>query len=60
MRGVRAWIADDPKRRLAIVATHRRTTANFADRIYQIADGRHLAADQSAFDAVPTAEAGNV
>jgi subfamily B ATP-binding cassette protein MsbA len=59
MRGVRDWIADDPKRRLAIVATHRRTTANFADRLYQIAAGHLVYADQSAFDAEPTAEAGN-
>ncbi|MDO8433875.1 MAG: ABC transporter ATP-binding protein [Candidatus Binatus sp.] len=59
MRGVRDWVADDPKRRLVVVATHRRTTAAFADRIYRIAAGHLEAAGQSAFDTAPAAEAGN-
>ncbi len=59
MRGVRAWVDEDPRHRLAIVATHRRTTAALADRIYQITAGQLVAADQSAFDTVPIAEARN-
>lgn len=51
MRGLREWVNEDPKRRMAIVATHRRTTAAHADRIYQIAGGRLINAGDSAFDA---------
>jgi ATP-binding cassette subfamily B protein len=53
MRGVRAWLNERPGRRLAIVATHRRTTAACADRIYRIADGRMIEADR--FAAEPSA-----
>lgn len=40
MRGVRAWLEERPDGRIAIVATHRRTTAACADRIYRITGGR--------------------
>ncbi len=49
MRGLRDWVNEDPKRRMAIIATHRRTTAARADRTYQIAGGRVVAAGDSAF-----------
>ncbi len=39
--GVREWIADDPARRLAILVTHRRSSAAKADRIYRL-DAGHL------------------
>jgi ABC-type multidrug transport system fused ATPase/permease subunit len=50
MRGIRDWVLEQPQRRMAIVATHRRTTAAHADRVYRIASGRLLAAGQSAFE----------
>jgi ATP-binding cassette, subfamily B, bacterial len=40
MRGVRAWLEERPDRRIVLVATHRRTTAASADRIYRITGGR--------------------
>ncbi len=40
MRGVRAWLAERPKSRIVVVATHRRTTAACADRTYRITGGR--------------------
>jgi len=40
MRGIREWVGERPGRRLAIIATHRRTTAFRADRTYRIAQGR--------------------
>jgi ABC-type transport system involved in cytochrome bd biosynthesis fused ATPase/permease subunit len=36
---------------MVVVATHRRSTAAHADRIYQIANGRLVNAGDSAFDA---------
>jgi ABC-type transport system involved in cytochrome bd biosynthesis fused ATPase/permease subunit len=33
-----------------IIATHRRTTAELADQIFAIADGRVVAADVTSFD----------
>jgi ABC-type multidrug transport system fused ATPase/permease subunit len=51
MRGLREWVNEDPKARMVVVATHRRTTAAHADRIYQIANGRLVNAGDSAFDA---------
>jgi len=48
MRGVRAWIAEKPRRRMAIVVTHRRTTAAGADRSFRIAAGRVEADDNLA------------
>ena len=45
MLGLRDWVNAAPDRRMVILATHRRTTAARADRIYQIAAGRLVAAD---------------
>jgi ABC-type multidrug transport system fused ATPase/permease subunit len=56
MRGLREWVNDDPKRRMVIVATHRRTTASHADRIYQLVNGRLVSAGDSAFDAPSVGE----
>jgi len=42
-----------------ILATHRRSTAARADRIYQIAAGRLVAADGTDLDDVPIREASN-
>jgi ABC-type multidrug transport system fused ATPase/permease subunit len=57
MRGIRDWVREDPVHRMAIIATHRRTTAALCDRIYQITAGRLAASDQSAFDLPARAEA---
>jgi subfamily B ATP-binding cassette protein MsbA len=40
MRGLRAWLAERPDQRLAIMMTHRRTAAAWAERVYSIAWGR--------------------
>jgi ABC-type multidrug transport system fused ATPase/permease subunit len=40
MRGVRSWLAERPGQRLAIITTHRRTAAAWADRVYSIASSR--------------------
>ncbi|MHB8383069.1 MAG: ABC transporter ATP-binding protein [Candidatus Binataceae bacterium] len=40
MRGVREWIAEAPRRRMALVVTHRRTTAARADRSFRITAGK--------------------
>ncbi len=50
MRGLRDWVNEAPKRRMAIIATHRRATASRADRVYHLAAGRLVAADGSALD----------
>jgi ABC-type transport system involved in cytochrome bd biosynthesis fused ATPase/permease subunit len=44
---------------MVILATHRRTTAARADRIYQIAAGRVVAADGGDLDHVPIREVSN-
>ncbi len=59
MVGLRDWVNEDPTRRMVILATHRRTTASRADRIYQIAAGRLVAADGSILDDVPIREVSN-
>jgi len=59
MHGIREWIDDRPRERIVLLATHRRSTAVLADRIYQIADGRVSPADETAFDDVRTAEVSN-
>jgi ATP-binding cassette, subfamily B, bacterial len=59
MRGLRDWVNEEPRRRMVILATHRRTTASRADRIYQIAAGRIVAADGSVLDDVPIREVSN-
>ena len=56
MRGLREWVNEAPDRRMVILATHRRTTASRADRIYQLAAGRVVAADGAALDDVPIRE----
>ena len=59
MRGIREWIDERPRERIVLLATHRRSTAALADRIYQIADGRVSEADESAFDHARIAEVSN-
>ena len=59
MRGLREWVNEAPENRMVILATHRRTTASCADRIYQLATGRIVAADGSALDDVPVREVSN-
>ena len=59
MRGIREWIDERPRGRIVLLATHRRSTAALADRIYQIADGRVSEADDTAFDQAHIAEASN-
>ena len=39
MRGVRAWLAEGRGHRMAIITTHQRSAAAWADRVYRIADG---------------------
>ena len=50
MRGIREWLDESPRERIVLLATHRRSTATLADRIYQIAQGRLRASDASAFN----------
>ena len=59
MLGLRDWVNEAPDRRMVILATHRRTTAARADRIYQIAAGRVVAADGTELDDVPIREVSN-
>ena len=59
MRGIREWIDERPRERIVLLATHRRSTAALADRIYQIAEGHVTEADEGAFDEVRIAEAPN-
>ena len=59
MRGLREWVDEAPETRMVILATHRRTTASRADRIYQLAAGQLVAADGSALDDVPIREVSN-
>jgi subfamily B ATP-binding cassette protein MsbA len=59
MRGVRQWIDERPRERIVLLATHRRSTAALADRIYQIAEGRVSEADQRAFEDARSAEVSN-
>ena len=58
MNGLREWVNAAPDR-MVILATHRRTTASRADRIYQLAAGRLVAANGSALDDVPIREVSN-
>jgi len=53
MRGLRDWLREAPARRLVLLATHRRATASRADKIFQIAAGRLVAADGSVLDDAP-------
>jgi subfamily B ATP-binding cassette protein MsbA len=59
MRGIREWIDERPHERIVLLATHRRSTAALADRIYQIADGRVTVADESAFGETRITEVSN-
>jgi ABC-type multidrug transport system fused ATPase/permease subunit len=59
MRGLRDWVNEAPGRRMAIIATHRRTTASRADRIYHLAAGRLVAAAGSILDDGPVREVSN-
>jgi ABC-type multidrug transport system fused ATPase/permease subunit len=59
MIGLRDWVNEDRAHRMVILATHRRTTASRADRIYQLSAGRLVAADGSALDDVPVREVSN-
>jgi ATP-binding cassette subfamily B protein len=59
MRGLREWLNEAPQRRMIILATHRRATASRADKIYQIAAGRLVAADGSALDDAPARKVGH-
>jgi ATP-binding cassette subfamily B protein len=59
MRGVREWIAEAPQRRMAIVATHRRTTASQADRLFRITTGKVAAGDGLAAAGAPASEVRN-
>jgi ATP-binding cassette subfamily B protein len=56
MTGLRDWVNEDPTHRMVILATHRRTTASRADRIYHLAAGRLVTADGSVLDDVPVRE----
>jgi ABC-type multidrug transport system fused ATPase/permease subunit len=56
MHGVREWIAEAPHRRMAIVVTHRRTTAARADRSFRITAGTVEAGDIPEADAAPISE----
>ncbi|MGO9602081.1 MAG: ABC transporter ATP-binding protein [Candidatus Binataceae bacterium] len=53
MDGIRDWIADAPARRMALVVTHRRTSASKADRMYRIDSGRLADADLASFGPAP-------
>ncbi|HLI81597.1 MAG TPA: ABC transporter ATP-binding protein [Candidatus Binataceae bacterium] len=59
MRGIREWLDERPRERIVLLATHRRSTAMLADRIYQIAQGRLRESDDSAFDEPRIAEVSN-
>jgi ATP-binding cassette, subfamily B, bacterial len=50
LSGIREWVNDAPDRRMVIIATHRKSTAEPADRIFAMADGRVIASDVSSFD----------
>jgi subfamily B ATP-binding cassette protein MsbA len=59
MRGIRDWIDERPRERIVLLATHRRSTAKLADRIYQITAGRVVEADEKAFDEPRAVEVSN-
>jgi ABC-type multidrug transport system fused ATPase/permease subunit len=58
MRGLRAWLADRPGQRLAIIMTHRRTAAAWADRVYSMTSGGLT--ERSDLRDSAAADAGNV
>ena len=59
MLGLREWVNEARGRRMVILATHRRTTAARADRVYQLAAGRLVAVDGSALDDPPIRKVSN-
>jgi subfamily B ATP-binding cassette protein MsbA len=59
MRGIRLWIDERPDERIVLLATHRRTTAARADRIYQLANGRISEAGDSVLRTLRIAEPSN-
>jgi ATP-binding cassette subfamily B protein len=59
MRGLRDWLNEAPRQRMVILATHRRTTASRADRMYHLTSGRLVAADGSPLDDFPVREVSN-
>ena len=59
MKGLRDWVNEAPTRRMVILATHRRTTASRADRVYHLSSGPLVAADGSAADDAPIREVSN-
>ena len=56
MLGVREWIAEAPRRRMAIVVTHRRTTAARADRSFRITAGKIEPGDSLEAGGTPISE----
>jgi ATP-binding cassette, subfamily B, bacterial len=50
LSGIREWVNDASDRRMVIIATHRRTTAEPADQIFAMADGRIVASDVTTFE----------
>jgi ATP-binding cassette subfamily B protein len=56
MRGVREWIAEAPRRRMALVVTHRSTTAARADRSFRITAGKIEPGDGLATGGAPFSE----
>jgi ATP-binding cassette subfamily B protein len=58
--GVRTWLAERPKQRLAIMMTHRRTATAWADRLYSIAPPGTLTQQPHLRDSRATIDAGYV
>ena len=59
MTGLREWVNEAPERRMVILATHRRTTASRADRVYHLAAGQLVAANGTTLDDVTIREVSN-
>ncbi|MGH7950121.1 MAG: ABC transporter ATP-binding protein [Candidatus Binataceae bacterium] len=60
MRGIADWVREQPRSRIAVIATHRRTTAVHADRAYRIVAGRLVEADDTLVDAPAPGEVRDV
>ena len=59
MNGLRDWVNEDPKRRMVILATHRRTTRRAPIGFTIWLRASSIAADGSALDNVPIREVSN-
>jgi ABC-type multidrug transport system fused ATPase/permease subunit len=59
IRQVRAWVNEHPQRRLALIATHRESTAARADHTYRITAGPIVRAHGSTFKPLLAREAHN-